>query len=82
MILMFMIYLSLLIGWRKLITGTQRQMCLAVMVFESLNCLSPEYLREVFVNRCAVTEYSFGDYANKLPVPLFCTSRFTAVRIP
>ena len=80
MTLMFMISLSLLIGWKKI--NTQRQMFLAVMVFESLNyCLSLEDLRELYVNRCDFTEYSFGDYVNKLPVSLFCTSRFMAVRI-
>ena len=45
---------------------------------EKIICLSPEYLRERYVNRCDCTEYSFEDYANKLPVPLSFTFRFTA----
>ena len=41
----------------------------AIIVFRSLNGLTPEYLRELFVNRSDVTKYLFRDSVNKLAVP-------------
>ena len=60
------------LGWRKL--SSQREMQKAIMVFRSLNGLTPEYLRELFVNRSDVTEYLLTDSVNKLAVPLPCTN--------
>ena len=54
--------------WRKL--SSQREMQKAIMVFRSLSGLTPEYLRELYVNRSDVTEYLLRDSVNKLAVPL------------
>ena len=43
------------LGWRKL--SSQREIQEAIMVFRSLNGLTPEYLSELFVSRSDVTEY-------------------------
>ena len=56
------------LGWRKL--SSQREIQKAIMVFKSLNGLTPEYLSELFVNRSDVTEYLLRDSVNKLAVPL------------
>ena len=54
--------------WRKL--SSQREMQKAIVVSRSLNGLTPEYLRELYVNRSDVTEYLLRDSVNKLAVPL------------
>ena len=41
-----------------------------IVVFRSLNGLTPEYPRELYVNRSDVTEYLLRDSVNKLAVPL------------
>ena len=56
------------LGWRKL--STQRQMQKAIMVFKSLNGLTPVYLSNVFANHSDVTNYSLRDSINKLGVPM------------
>ena len=57
------------LGWRKL--SSQREIQKAIMVFKSLNGLTPEYLSDLFVNRSDVTEYLLRDSVNKLSaVPL------------
>ena len=56
------------LGWRKL--SSQREMQKAIMVFKSLNGLTPEYLSELLVSRSDVTEYLVRDSGNKLAVPL------------
>ena len=42
----------------------------AIIVFKSLNGITPEYLSELFVNRSDVTEYLLRESVNKLAVPL------------
>ena len=50
--------------------SSQREMQKAIVVSRSLNGLTPEYLRELYVNRSDVTEYLLRDSVNKLAVPL------------
>lgn len=42
----------------------------AIMVYKSLNGLTPEYLSELFVNPSDLTEYMPRDSVNKLAVPM------------
>ena len=62
------------LGWTKL--STQHKMQKVIMVFKSLNGLTPEYLIKLFVSRSDITEYLLRDSVNKLAVPLPCTNFF------
>ena len=56
------------LGWKKL--NSQRQMHKAIMVYKSLNGLAPQYLRDKFVHRNNISNYSLRDEENKLAIPL------------
>ena len=56
------------LGWKKL--DSQRQIHRATMVYKSLNGLAPHYLREKFVERNTLTDYSLRDSEGKLAIPL------------
>ena len=56
------------LGWKKL--NSQRQMHKAIMVYKSLNGLAPQYLRDKFVHRNNISNYSLRDTENKLAIPL------------
>ena len=55
------------LGWRKLDSKRKNQK--AIMVYKSLNELSPEYLRLLFNSRNNVTSYTLRDTDGKLAVP-------------
>ena len=57
-----------LAGWKKL--DSQRQIHRATMVYKSLNGLAPHYLREKFVERNTITDYSLRDSDGKLAILL------------
>ncbi len=40
------------------------------MVYKSLNCLAPDYMHSMFVNRDSVSPYSLRNTENKLAVPM------------
>ena len=56
------------LGWKKL--NSQRQMHRAIMVYKSLNGIAPQYLRDKFVDRNNISNYSLRDAVNKLAIPL------------
>ena len=56
------------LGWKKV--NSQRQMHKAIMVYKSLNGLAPQYLRDKFVHRNNISNYSLRDAENKLAIPL------------
>ena len=56
------------LGWKKL--DSQRQIHRDTMVYKSLNGLAPHYLREKFVERNTLTDYSLRDSEGKLAIPL------------
>ncbi len=49
--------------------SSQRQFKKAGMVYKSLNCLAPDYMHSMFVNRDSVNPYSLRNTENKLAVP-------------
>ena len=55
------------LGWRKL--NTQRQLQKALIVYKSLNDLTPEYLRSKFTYRRDISEYNLRDSVNNLAIP-------------
>ena len=66
----FRSYLDCLIKkleWIKL--GSQRAIVKAVMVFKSLNGLTPDYLSSKFVDSSSVSNYYFRDTEGKLAIP-------------
>ena len=54
------------LGWIKL--DSQRTIHKAVMVFKSLNGLTPDYLSSKFVDRSSVSNYSLRDTEGKLSI--------------
>ena len=55
------------LGWIKL--DSQRTIHKAVMVYKSLNGLTPDYLSSKFVDRSSVSNYSLRDTEGKLVIP-------------
>ena len=55
------------LGWIKL--DSQRTIHKAVMVYKSLNGLTPDYLSSKFVDRSSVSNYSLRDTEGKLAIP-------------
>ena len=55
------------LGWIK--ANSQRTIHKAVMVFESLNGLTPDYLSSKFVDRSSDSNYSLRDTEGKLVIP-------------
>ena len=56
------------LGWNTL--STQRDKHKAILVFKSLNGLTPEYLGSRFISREDTNPYSLRDSMNKLAIPL------------
>ena len=54
------------LGWIKL--DSQRTIHKAVMVYKSLNGLTPDYLSSKFVDRSSVSNYSLRDTEGKLAI--------------
>ena len=55
------------LGWIKL--DSQRSIHKAVVVYKSLNGLTPDYLSSKFVDRSSVSNYSLRDTEGKLAIP-------------
>ena len=55
------------LGWIKL--DSQRTIHKAVMVYKSLNGLTPDHLSSKFVDRSSVSSYSLRDTEGKLAIP-------------
>ena len=55
------------LGWIKL--DSQRTIHKAVMVYKSLNGLTPDYLSSKFIERSSVSNYSLRDSEGKLAIP-------------
>ena len=55
------------LGWIKL--DSQRSIHKAVMVYKSLNGLTPDYLSSKFVDRSSVSNYSLRGTEGKLAIP-------------
>ena len=62
------------LGWNTL--STQRDKHKAILVFKSLNGLTPEYLRSKFISRDDTNPYYLRDSLNKLAIPLPRTNYF------
>lgn len=51
------------------VRNTQRDIQKALMVFQSLNGLAPEYLSSKFMCRSDAAPYTLLDFVNKLTIP-------------
>ena len=55
--------------YRKYVVDSQRKIRKAVMVYKSLNGLTPAYLSSKFVDHSSVSSYSLRDTEGKLAIP-------------